>query len=81
LGLSTANLSKLELCRKIKEYIPRFEISVNEIGSDIDKRDYIISNEKIEKKGFTAKISLDEGIIELKKFYNYVIPDNTMRNI
>ena len=81
LGLSSANLSKLELCNKIKEYIPNFEISTSEIGTDIDKRDYIVSNDKIEKAGFKASVSLDEGIKELKKFYNYLIPDVSMRNI
>ena len=67
--------------KKIKEHINDLYIHSAEIGEDPDKRDYIVSNEKIEKKGFKAKTSLDEGIIELKKFYNYVIPDNTMRNI
>ena len=81
LGLSSANLSKLELCNKIKEYIPKFDISVSEIGEDIDKRDYIVSNDKIEKRGFAASITLDEGINELRKFYNFLIPDSTMRNI
>ena len=81
LGLSSANLSKLELCNKIKEYIPKFDISVSEIGEDIDKRDYIVSNDKIEKRGFAASITLDEGITELRKFYNFLIPDSTMRNI
>ena len=52
LGLSSANLSKLELCNKIKEYIQIFEISVSEIGTDIDKRDYIVSNNKIETARF-----------------------------
>ena len=80
LGLSDANLSKLELCNKIKDHIPNFEISLNEIGKDIDKRDYIVSNEKIEKKGFVPKHSLDVGIQELLKFYKFLIPDQTMRN-
>ena len=80
LGLSNANLSKLELCNKIKNHLPNFEISLNEIGQDIDKRDYIVSNEKIEKKGFVPKHSLDDGIEELLKFYKFLIPDQTMRN-
>lgn len=79
-GLSNANLSKLELCNKIKEHLQSFEISLNEIGKDVDKRDYIVSNEKIEKIGFLPKYSLDDGIGELIKFYNFLIPDNSMRN-
>ena len=79
-GLSNANLSKLELCNKIKEHLKSFEISLNEIGKDVDKRDYIVSNEKIEKIGFLPKYSLDDGIAELIKFYNFLIPDNSMRN-
>ena len=54
LGLSDANLSKLELCNEIKKFIPKFEILESDIGQDIDKRDYIVSNEKIESKGIYA---------------------------
>lgn len=80
LGLSTANLSKLELCHEIKKYVQNFEISQNEFGKDLDKRDYIVSNEKIEKLGYKPIFSLDDGIIELKKFFEFLIPDQTMRN-
>lgn len=80
LGLSSANLSKLELCKKIKLQLPNFEISLNEISKDIDKRDYIVSNEKIEKIGFQPKFSLDYGIKELIKYFNFLIPDQSMRN-
>ena len=65
LGLSKANISKINLARKIKKiYRPlKIEIAVNR--SDIDKRDYIVSNEKLKKRGFQAKISLESGIKEL----------------
>jgi len=79
-GLSTANLSKLELCQKIKQHNNNFEISLNEFGKDVDKRDYIVSNEKIESKGFKAEFSLDHGIIELIKLFKFLIPNNSMRN-
>ncbi len=65
LGLSTANISKLNLAKKIKKIIPKTKVMVNKSGSDPDKRDYFVSNAKIEKKGFKAKISLNEGIREL----------------
>ena len=75
-GLSSANLSKLELCEKIKKYIPKLEIVCSEINEDIDKRDYIVSNEKIEKKGFRTKYDLDFGITELIKLYSILVPDS-----
>src|SRR4030067_1715269 len=49
-GLSDANLSKLELCAKIKEQVPDFIYLEATIGEDPDKRDYIVTNEKIEGK-------------------------------
>ena len=68
-GLSDANLSKLELCQKIKEHIPAFVFLDAPLGEDPDKRDYIVSNEKIERSGFQPSYSLDDGIRELIKGY------------
>lgn len=69
LGLSTANLSKLQLCAKIKEHIPSFVYLEAPIGEDPDKRDYIVSNDKIEKTGWAPDWSLDTGIQELIRGY------------
>ncbi len=66
-GLSDANLSKLELCRRIQKHLPSFVIHESDIGADPDRRDYIVSNEKIERTGYTPAFSLDEGIRELIK--------------
>lgn len=66
-GLSDANLSKLELCAKIKEHLPKFMYLEAPLGEDPDKRDYIVSNEKIEATGFKPAYNLDMGIEELKK--------------
>lgn len=71
-GLSDANLSKLELCSKIKEQVPHFTIMEAEIGQDPDQRNYIVSNEKIEATGFKPKYSLDNGITELIKGYTII---------
>ena len=68
-GLSDANLSKLELCEKIKEHISDFIFVESNLGKDPDKRNYIVSNEKIENSGFKPKFSLDFGIKELIKCY------------
>jgi nucleoside-diphosphate-sugar epimerase len=68
-GLSSANLTKLELCKKIKEHLPNFTFIESKIGEDPDKRDYLVSNEKIESTGFKPSFSLDDGIKELIKGY------------
>ena len=67
LGYSEANLSKRELCEEIKKVIPDFVYLISEIGSDIDKRNYIVSNQKIENAGFKANRDLSTGIKELVK--------------
>ena len=71
-GLSDANLSKLELCVKIKEQVPDFVYLESPVGEDPDKRDYIVSNEKIEKTGFKPIYSLEMGIKELIKGYRII---------
>ncbi len=71
-GLSDANLSKRELCEEIRKQVPEFHVAESEIGEDPDKRNYIISNEKIEQTGYRAEISLAEGITELIKGYRIV---------
>ena len=65
LGLSSANITKIDLVKKIKKQIKTLKIKVVKNKSDPDKRDYFVSNRKIEKKGFVADISLDQGIKEL----------------
>jgi len=74
-GLSDANLSKLELCARIKKHIPDFVYLESSVGRDPDRRDYIVSNEKMEKAGCKTAHSLDEGIAELVK--GYTILSNT----
>ena len=69
LGLSSANITKIQLARKIKQQIKTLKIKVIKNKSDPDKRDYFVSNAKIEKKGFKAKISLDQGIRELVEVF------------
>lgn len=68
-GLSSANLSKLELCERIQKQLPNFVYVEAPIGEDPDKRDYIVSNEKLEKTGWTPDWTLDAGIAELIRGY------------
>ena len=68
-GLSEANVSKWELCERIKLQVPDFTFIEAPIGRDPDQRNYIVSNEKIENTGFKPIYSLDFGIEELIKGY------------
>ncbi|MCL5054623.1 MAG: NAD(P)-dependent oxidoreductase [Firmicutes bacterium] len=79
-GLDEANLSKEELALKIKEHLPNFYIHFAEVGSDPDKRNYIVSNKKLKEKGFQAKRSLDQGILELIKGYK-MIAGGELKNV
>jgi len=74
-GLSSANLSKGELCKEIKNFIPEFEIVESEIGKDPDQRNYIVSNEKIESTGYHCSYSLQDGIEELIKGFQIIKRD------
>jgi nucleoside-diphosphate-sugar epimerase len=79
-GLSDANLTKLQLCQEIKKLVPDFYFVESSINEDPDKRDYIVSNEKIEKTGFKPDVSLQKGLQELIKGYQ-VIKRNQFANI
>jgi len=69
LGLSTANISKIMLAKKIQKQYKKLKIKIITNRKDPDKRDYFVSNKKIEKKGFKAQISLDDGISELIQIF------------
>jgi len=75
-GLSDANLSKIELCEKIKMHIPNFVYVEEKYKKDPDQRNYIVSNKKIEKTGFTPKYSVSDGIKELIKGYKMIKNQN-----
>jgi len=79
-GLSNANISKWELCLEIKEQVPGFYFTEAEVGEDLDKRNYIVSNARIEATGFQPDISLQKGISELIKGYQ-VIRRNQYANV
>lgn len=79
-GLSSANLTKLQLCETIKKHVPSFVYVEAPIGEDPDKRDYLVSNEKLEKTGWTPDWDLDRGIDELIKGYR-MLRANTFANV
>jgi nucleoside-diphosphate-sugar epimerase len=68
-GLDSANLSKEELAKTVQKYISNFYIHFAPIGQDPDKRNYIVSSDRLRQTGFEAKRTLDDGIQELIKGY------------
>ena len=79
-GLSKANLSKWELCEKIREQVPRFVFVDAPLGKDPDQRNYIVSNSKIANTGFKTEYTLSDGIKELVKGYQ-MIRQNALGNV
>ena len=78
-GLDAANLSKEQLALKVKEYVPDFYINFASLRSDPDKRNYIVSNQRLREAGFEARRSLAEGIQELLKGYR-MMPRSIHKN-
>lgn len=79
-GLDDANLSKSELCQKIKTHLPHFTYLEAPVGEDPDKRDYIICNQKLLATNFEPQFSLDDGIHELIKAF-HMIKTTQYRNV
>ena len=74
-GLSSANLTKRELAEKIKSHVPELYIHSASIGEDPDKRDYLVSNDKLESLGWRSEHTLDDGIRELVIGYGIIRPN------
>ena len=69
IGNDAINMNKLQLAEKIGEHLP-VEIIKAEFTQDPDKRDYIVSSQKIYDAGFICKCDLDMGIEQLIKMYS-----------
>ena len=78
-GLDSANISKGELAAAVKKQVPNFHVVVSAIGSDPDKRNYIVSNQRLREAGFEARRSLEDGIRELLRAYR-MLPLGNFRN-
>jgi nucleoside-diphosphate-sugar epimerase len=79
-GRDDANCSKEELALRIKKYLPSLKIVISEVGKDPDRRNYIVSNDKINKAGFECEYTLDDGIQELIKGYK-ILYDSAYTNL
>jgi len=74
IGLDAGNVTKRQLVELVKGHIPSLYIHYAEVASDPDARDYLVSNAKLQQKGFTPKISLEEGIEEMMKYHSMLPP-------
>ena len=79
-GLDAANLSKAELALRVKAHVPGFCIVFDEVGSDPDKRNYVVSNQRLREAGFAARRSLDDGIRELVRGFR-MLPRSAFANV
>ncbi len=80
-GLSGANLSKAALCERIRAAVPDFQVLESDIGQDPDRRDYIVSNDKLESLGWRPEYGLDDGIKELVKGYTMIRDGGAFDNL
>jgi nucleoside-diphosphate-sugar epimerase len=80
LGLDSASLSKLQLAQLIQKFVSKLQIMTAATGSDPDRRDYVVSSERLRTAGFEAGRSLEDGIVELLRAYRMVPVDLTWRN-
>jgi nucleoside-diphosphate-sugar epimerase len=71
-GLSSANVSKWELCEKIAKQVPGFVFLEHELAKDPDQRNYIVSNVKLESTGWQPEVTLESGIAELIKGFRMI---------
>ena len=78
-GLDAANVSKEELALLVQKQVPGFHVVFSEIGSDPDKRNYIVSNQRLREAGFEARRTLEDGIAELLRAYR-MLPLGPFRN-
>lgn len=80
LGLDEANYTKEELANLVKRSVPSFNIVFSDIGADPDRRNYIVSNAKLQERGFTARRTVQQGINELIKAYQMLPTSGLFQN-
>jgi nucleoside-diphosphate-sugar epimerase len=76
-GLSDTNINKQQLVERIQKQIPDTSVTHSDYFVDPDKRNYIVSNSKIESTGWKPKYSLDCGIEELIEAYKMIVPQES----
>lgn len=78
-GHESLNFTKLEIAQKINEYTGCKIIDSD--MKDFDVRNFSISFKKIQALGFVPKQSLDDGVAEMVKLFNFYKPFSTYKTI
>ena len=76
-GLTDTNINKKQLVERIQKYIPDTSITYSDYFVDPDKRDYVVSNKKIESTGWKPKYSIEDGVQELIQAYQIIVPQES----
>ena len=78
-GSNSMNFSKRHVCELIKSRTNCY-VHYADFDGDVDKRDYVVSYDKINSLGFETTITLEEGLDELLKVFPIVSIINKYRN-
>lgn len=77
LGLDAANMTKIELARHVQSIIG-CQVTEKQ-GTDVDKRNYIVSSEKLYNTGFTPLYHLSDGILDVAKVCKMYTREETLK--
>lgn len=78
-GSSDMNYTKIEVAKRIQQYQP-FYLHEAAVGEDLDKRNYEVCYEKINRLGYRATITLEEGIQEVLQVVPFIKQRSEWRN-
>jgi nucleoside-diphosphate-sugar epimerase len=78
-GDAAMNFTKRQVALKIKDYVDYY-LHEADVGTDPDQRDYEVDYSRLRNAGFTATVSLDEGLRELVKVLSVLTINNPLRN-
>lgn len=80
-GSNSMNYSKKDVCEVIKKILPNSYFNYADVDGDPDKRNYIVSYEKINNLGFDTTITLEEGVNELIKSFPLIKIKSNYHNV
>lgn len=80
IGDATMNFSKKDVCDIIQKHTGAY-IHYADVGEDGDKRNYVVSYDKVQKLGYRTTVTVEEGVKELMKALQVVKIRNPFSNV